>query len=71
MKGEKLGSSRCGSVMRRVMRLHHVGVTNCEGCVVRLLAKRLELQISILPGKGGYSTRPSGTTGVLVILVES
>jgi hypothetical protein len=30
-------------------------------------ALRLELQISRLPGKGGYSTRPSGTTSSLVI----
>jgi hypothetical protein len=75
MKGGKLGSSRCGSVMRRVMRLHHVGVTNCEGCVVVVLSRLpppwFELQISRLPGKGGYSTRPSGTTSMLVIWVES
>jgi hypothetical protein len=38
----------------------------CEGCVVvvvsRLPPPRFELQISRLPGKGGYSTRPPGTT---------
>jgi hypothetical protein len=37
----------------------------------RVPALRLELQISRLPGKGGYSTRPSGTTSSLVIWVES
>jgi hypothetical protein len=31
---------------------------------------RFELQISRLPGKGGYSTRPSGTTRSLIIWVE-
>jgi hypothetical protein len=39
MKGGELGSSRCGSVMRRVMRLHHVGVTNCKGCVVVVVSR--------------------------------
>jgi hypothetical protein len=44
----------------------------CEGCVVsRLPPPGFELQISRLPGKGGYSTRPSGTTNSLVILVWS
>ncbi len=34
-------------------------------------SSRLELQISRLPGKGGYSTRPSGTTGWELILHPS
>jgi len=34
-----------------------------------VLALRLELQISRLPGKGGYFTRLSGTTSSLVIWV--
>jgi hypothetical protein len=52
----------------------HVGVTNCEGCVVvvsRLTPPWFELRIFRLPGKGGYSTRPSGTTSSLIIWVES
>ncbi len=45
---------------------------SCEGCVVsRLPPPGFELQFSRLPGKGGYSTRPSGTTSSLVILVWS
>jgi hypothetical protein len=41
--------------------------TKCEGCVVnRLPPPGFELQISRLPGKGGYSTRPPGTTSSLV-----
>ncbi len=44
----------------------------CEGCVVvsRLPQPRFEQQIISLPGKGGYSTRPPGTTSLLVIWVE-
>jgi hypothetical protein len=56
------------------MRLRdHVGVTNCEGCVVvvvRLPPPGFELQIFRLPGKGGFSTRPPGTTSSLIIWVE-
>jgi hypothetical protein len=47
---------------------------HCEGCVVvvvsRLPPPRFELQIFRLPGKGGYSTRPPGTTESLIIWVE-
>ncbi len=44
----------------------------CKGCIVsRLPPPGFEMQISRLPGKGGYSTRPSGTTSSLVIWVES
>ncbi len=39
--------------------------------LVELLPPWFELQISRLPGKCGYSTRPSGTTSSLVIWVES
>ncbi len=45
----------------------------CEGCVVvvsRLPPPWFELQIFRLPGKGGYSTRPPGTTDSLAIWVE-
>jgi hypothetical protein len=48
----------------------------CEGCVVvvpvvsRLPPQWFELQISRLPGKGGYFTRPPGTTSSLIIWVE-
>ncbi len=51
------------------------GTCRCEGCVVvvvsRLPPPWFELQISRLPGKGGYSTRPPGTTNSQVIWVES
>jgi hypothetical protein len=71
-EGRKLGGSRCGSVMRL---RDDVGITNCEGCStysqVELPPPWFELQIFRLPGKGGYSTRPSGTTSSLVIWVES
>jgi hypothetical protein len=45
-----------------------------DACVVvvsRLPPPGFELQISRLPGKGGYSTRPPGTTSSLIIWVES
>jgi hypothetical protein len=52
------------------MNFKEKNIPMCEGSVVsRLPPPGFELQISILPGKGGYSTRPSGTTGSLVILV--
>jgi hypothetical protein len=57
------------------MRLRdHVGVTRCDDAVVvvvvRLPPLLFELQIFRLPGKGGYFTRPLGTTSSLVICVE-
>jgi hypothetical protein len=45
----------------------------CEGCVVvvvRLPPPWFELQIFRLPEKGGYCTRPPGTTSSLIIWVE-
>jgi len=50
---------------------------DCEGCVVVVVSRltppwfELPIQISRLPGKGGYSTRPPGTTSSLVIWVGS
>ena len=63
--------------LRRSLAMLRVQITsevaNCEGSLVhvRLPALRLEPQISRLPGKGGYSTRPSGTTSSLLIRVGS
>jgi hypothetical protein len=47
-------------------------VTRCDGAVVRveLPPPWFELQIFRLPGKGGYSTKPPGTTNSLIIWVE-
>ncbi len=43
----------------------------CDGAGLELLPPpRFELQISRLPGKGGYSTTPPGTTNSLIIWVE-
>jgi hypothetical protein len=47
----------------------------CEGCIVVSRVPPppwFELQMSRLPvpGKGGYSTRPPGTTSSLIIWVE-
>jgi hypothetical protein len=64
---EKAKARRSLSMLRGqiTLRSHH-----CEECVVsRLPPQGFELQISRLPGKGGYSTRPSGTTSSVVILV--
>jgi hypothetical protein len=54
---------------------HHVMPSkiylSCFGLRCRVPALRLEQQIFRLPGKGGYSTRPIGTTGSLIIWAES
>jgi hypothetical protein len=39
-------------------------------CECRVPPPRFELQIFILPAKGGYSTRPPWTTSSLIIWVE-
>ena len=70
---EKRRLRRCCVGLRRSLAMLRGQITSrshhCEGCVVsRLPPPRFELQISRLPGKGGYSTRPSGTTSSLIIL---
>jgi hypothetical protein len=50
----------------------HVYSVYCDDAVVvvRLPPPWFELQIFRLPGKGGYSARPAGTTNSLIIQVE-
>jgi hypothetical protein len=67
---------RCCVELRRSLAMLRGQITSrshhCEGCVVsRLPTPGFELQISRLSGKGGYSTRQSGTTCSAVILVWS
>ena len=75
---EKRRLRRCCVGLRRSLAMLRGQITsevsNCEGCVVvvsRLPPPWFELRISRLPGKGGYSTRPSGTTSSVAILVWS
>ncbi len=47
-----------------------VGVTRCDGAGLELRPPWFELWICRLPGKGGCSTRPLGTTSSVIIWVE-
>jgi hypothetical protein len=42
---------------------------NCDGAGLELPPLWFELRIFRLPGKGGYYTRPLGTTSSLIVLV--